>query len=153
MDRRRFLLTSLAGSLAAPVAAGAQQAGKMCGARILLVEDSADIRDVFTLLLAAEGAEVTAAATGCEAVELARQRDFDVVLTDLGLPDVPGDVVIRNVVVTARRRPRIVVVTGYGEPFVGRARQAGADVVLNKPIAWPLLLDRLTPASAVPRVA
>jgi two-component system, chemotaxis family, CheB/CheR fusion protein len=114
------------------------------GARILLVEDSADIRDVFTLLLRAEGAELTAAATGREAVELARQRDFDVLLTDLGLPDVPGDVVIRNVVMTARRRPRIVVVTGYDEPFVGRARQAGADVVLKKPITWTQLLDGLS---------
>src|SRR5919198_2111990 len=85
--------------------------------RVLVVEDAKDIRDVFTLLLGVEGAEVTAAATGREAVELAMQRDFDVLLTDLGLPDIPGDVVIGNVVATARRRPWIVVVTGYGEPF------------------------------------
>jgi len=33
--------------------------------------------------------------------------------------------------------------TGYGEPFVGRARQAGADVALTKPIVWEWVLDRL----------
>jgi len=117
------------------------------GTKVLLVEDARDIREVFTLLLQAEGAEVTATGSGREAVELGAQRAFDVLLTDLGLPDIPGELVIRHVVATARRRPWVVVVTGYEEPFVSRARAAGADVVLTKPIAWSALLDRLTPAT------
>jgi CheY-like chemotaxis protein len=68
------------------------------------------------------------------------------VLTDLGLPDIPGDVVIRRVLETARRRPRVIVVTGYGEPFVSRARQAGADVVLNKPVVRANLASTLAAA-------
>lgn len=125
--------------------------GALRGTRVLLVEDASDIRDVFTLLLEAEGAEVVAAGTGQEAVALSAQGDFDVLLTDLGLPDIPGDMVIRQVLATARRRPWVVVVTGYEQPFVGRARAAGADVVLTKPIAWSTLLDRLvlvTPLAA-----
>src|SRR5919108_1735441 len=118
------------------------------GARVLLVEDAKDIREVFTLLLQAEGALVTATGTGREAVELASDRAFDVLLTDLGLPDIPGDMVIRHVVATAKRRPWVVVVTGYDEPFIGRAREAGADVVLTKPIQWAQLLDRLVPVPA-----
>jgi two-component system CheB/CheR fusion protein len=121
------------------------------GTRILVVEDAPDIRNVLTLLLEAEGAEVTATGGGCEAVEIARGREFDILMTDLGLPDMPGDMVIREVRAAARRHPWVVVVTGYGEPFVGRARQAGADVVLMKPIAWSVLLDQLMPA--VSRVA
>ena len=116
------------------------------GARVLLVEDAKDIRDVFTLLLQAEGARVTAVGSGREAVDLAAHGEFDVLLSDLGLPDIPGDMVIRHVVATARRRPWVVVVTGYDEPFISRARQAGADVVLTKPIAWAELLDRLVPS-------
>ena len=123
------------------------------GARVLLVEDARDILDVFTLLLKAEGAEVVATGSGREAIELAAQQDFDVLLTDLGLPDIPGDVVIRQVVATARRRPRVVVVTGFEEPFVGRARQAGADVVLTKPLAWSALLDRLNSPDVAPLAA
>ena len=123
------------------------------GARVLLVEDARDILDVFTLLLKAEGAEVVATGSGREAIELAAAQDFDVLLTDLGLPDIPGDVVIRQVVATARRRPRVVVVTGFEEPFVGRARQAGADVVLTKPLAWSALLDRLNSPDAAPLAA
>jgi CheY-like chemotaxis protein len=123
------------------------------GARVLLVEDAKDIRDVFALLLEAEGALVVATGSGREAAELAEHQDFDVLLTDLGLPDMPGDMVIRHVVATARRRPWIVVVTGYDEPFIGRAREAGADVILTKPLAWSALLDRLSPASSAPVAA
>jgi two-component system CheB/CheR fusion protein len=122
-----------------------QHDGSLRGSRVLLVEDAKDIRDVFTLLLEAEGAHVTATGSGRDAMELAGQQDFDVLLTDLGLPDIPGDMVIRHVVATARRRPWVVVVTGYDEPFIGRARQAGANVVLTKPIAWAQLLDRMLP--------
>ena len=117
-------------------------AGALEGMRFLLVEDATDIRDIFTVLLNAEGAEVMTAATGREAIRLANSHVFDVVLTDLGLPDVPGDVVIRHTA-AAPQRPWIVVMTGYGEPFVGRARQAGADVILTKPIVWEWVLDRL----------
>jgi len=115
--------------------------------RVLLVEDAADIREVFTFLLRADGVEVVAAASGREAMKLAASRDFDVVLTDLGLPDVPGDVVIRRVLASARQRPRVIVVTGYDEPFVSRARQAGADVVLNKPVVWANIASTLAAAA------
>jgi two-component system CheB/CheR fusion protein len=111
--------------------------------RILLVEDAPDIREVFTVLLRIEGAEVTSTGSGHEAAEIARRRDFDVVLSDLGLPDVPGDVLIRQILATARRRTRVIVVTGYGEPYLTRARQAGAEVVFTKPVEWPRILEAL----------
>jgi CheY-like chemotaxis protein len=113
--------------------------------KILLVEDSEDIRDVFTALLRAEGADVVAVANGNAAIAAALRDDFDVVLTDYGLPDIPGDFLIRQVLATARHRPRVIVVTGYGEPYTGRARQAGADLVLTKPVEWPRLLAHLRP--------
>jgi DNA-binding response OmpR family regulator len=113
------------------------------GLRILLVEDAPDIRDAFGLLLKAEGAEVMAAATGREAAGLAGEWSFDVLVSDLGLPDIPGDVLIRHVLATAECPPRVIVVTGYGEPYVSRAREAGADVVLTKPIEWSELVHEL----------
>ena len=111
--------------------------------RVLLVEDATDIRDVFQMLLEAEGAQVVATGSGREAAALAAREDFDVLLTDLGLPDISGEMVIRQTVRSARRRPRIVVVTGYDEPFTTRARAAGADVVLTKPVMWSSLVDEL----------
>jgi len=117
--------------------------GKGDELRVLLVEDSSDVREVFTLLLRSEGVDVVATGSGCEAVDLAARTDFDIVLTDLGLPDIPGDVVIRRVLAGSRRRPRVIVITGYDEPFVSRARQAGADLVFIKPILWSTLADTL----------
>jgi DNA-binding response OmpR family regulator len=113
------------------------------GSRILLVEDAADIRDAFEVLLRAEGAQVVAVATGRAALDAARHQHFDVVLTDLGLPDVPGDVLIRGILGLAASRPRVVVVTGYGEPHGRRAREAGADAVMTKPIEWADLLNEV----------
>ena len=53
------------------------------------------------------------------------------------------DAVIRQIVAGARRRTRIVVVTGYGEPYLSRARQAGAEVVFTKPVEWARILEWL----------
>jgi len=111
--------------------------------RVLLVEDAADIRDVFRMLLEAEGVEVVATGSGREAAMLLDHEDFDVILTDLGLPDISGEAVIRHARRNARRRPRVVVVTGYDEPFTTRARAAGADVVVTKPVIWSSLVDEL----------
>jgi len=113
------------------------------GRRILLVEDAPDIREVFTVLLRVEGAEVVATGSGREAVDLADRGDFDAVLSDLGLPDMPGDVLIRQIVSSARHRARVIVVTGYGEPYLTRARQAGADAVFTKPVEWARILESL----------
>jgi len=113
------------------------------GLRILVIEDAQDIREVFTLLLRAEGADVESAANGREATDLVAQRRFDVVLSDLGLPDIPGDVLIRELRARSGHATRVLVVTGYGEPFLSRARQAGADVVFTKPVEWSRILEYL----------
>jgi CheY-like chemotaxis protein len=118
----------------------------LTGTSILLVEDVTDIRDVFAALLASEGAEVVAVGTALDALSRLRQRNFDVVLTDLGLPDVSGLVLIDTIVASVARRPRIVVVTGYGEPHTSEARRAGADAILTKPVAWSRLVSQLVPA-------
>jgi DNA-binding response OmpR family regulator len=59
------------------------------------------------------------------------------------LPDIPGDVLIRQVRAAAGAGARIVVITGYGEPYQTRARQAGADVVFTKPVEWSRIVDYL----------
>jgi CheY-like chemotaxis protein len=118
----------------------------LSGRRVLLVEDVDDIRDLLALLLRADGAEVRAAASAREAVEAAAGWDFDVLLTDLGLPDAPGDQLIRQVSGIKTSRPRVVVITGFGEPYRSRARDAGADVVFTKPLDWSDLREELAVA-------
>lgn len=118
-------------------------AADLSGMRILVVEDAADIREVFTVLLQAEGASVVATGSGREALDATVRHQFDVILSDLGLPDVPGEVLIRQLLASKRNRPRVIVITGYGEPYLTRARQAGAEVVFTKPVEWTRILDYL----------
>jgi two-component system, chemotaxis family, CheB/CheR fusion protein len=116
---------------------------KLIGVRVLLIEDVSDIRDVFVILLRSEGADVTATSSGREGADLARNHHFDVVLSDLGLPDIAGDVLIRQLRAASGTATRVIVITGYGEPYLSRARQAGADAVFTKPVEWTRILDYL----------
>ena len=114
---------------------------KLVGLRVLLIEDVSDIRDVFVILLRSEGADVGATGSGLEGAELARSQRFDVVLSDLGLPDIAGDALVRRIRAVSARGTRLLVITGYGEPYLTRARQAGADAVFTKPVEWMSILD------------
>jgi CheY-like chemotaxis protein len=130
---------------AGEVTAGIQDAARMdlAGVRVLLVEDSARVRGILGTFLRREGANVVATASGREALAIARRHEFDFVLTDLGLPDVPGETLIQQIAETATRRPQVVVITGADEPQLTRARQAGAEAVFSKPLDWDRLLAYL----------
>jgi CheY-like chemotaxis protein len=65
-----------------------------------------------------------------------RSRHFDVVVSDLGLPDISGDVLIRTIIAAARRPIKVVVVTGESQPLLTRALDAGAEVIFAKPCQW-----------------
>ena len=113
--------------------------------RILLVEDAPDVREALEALLRAEGAEVMTTACGREALQCAERASFAVMLTDLGLPDIPGHILIREILAMTPHHPRVIAMTGFGEPYVGQARAAGADEVLTKPLEWRELLRALQP--------
>jgi two-component system, chemotaxis family, CheB/CheR fusion protein len=110
------------------------------GAHVLVIEDSADVLEMLTTLLRLEGAEPVGAVNGCDALAFFRGRHFDVVMSDLALPDIPGDVLIRAIVAAARRPVEVVVITGESGPSVARARAAGAGAVFAKPCAWTNIL-------------
>ena len=112
------------------------------GLRVLVVEDIDDIRELLVFLLVSEGAEVRAAGSARNALEAAATWTFDVLLTDLGLPDLGGEHLIKEIV-GMKSGVKVVVVTGFGEPYAARARRAGADVVFTKPLDWPLLRAQL----------
>jgi DNA-binding response OmpR family regulator len=105
--------------------------------RILLVEDNDDIRAVFQEGLESHQFEVTAAATVTEALRLISVEQFDVLLSDLHLPDA-GD---GFTVVSAMRhtQPRAVTIVISGYPALQEAVTAillEADEVLVKPIGF-----------------
>jgi CheY-like chemotaxis protein len=106
------------------------------GLRVLVVEDQADLCELFVLLLRTEGAEATKAQTGREAVDFGQTQRFDVVLCDLNLPDIPGEILIRHLLATVPRPPVIVGISSGGELQLRRAMAAGAKAVFRKPVEW-----------------
>ncbi len=103
---------------------------------VLLVEDSEAIRDAFTILLEDAGYTVLGAGTGEEALRLAAEHVPDLVLLDMGLPDMTGLQVVRQVKSTpATTGIPVVAVTGRDEPADRRAcLAAGCTAYIVKPV-------------------
>ena len=112
---------------------------------VLVVEDSDAIRAAFTILLEESGYAVAAAATGAEALRLAERRAPDLVLLDLGLPDMRGlDVARRLKASPATARVPLVALTGRDdETDRGALMAAGCAAYLVKPIDTQQLIRSL----------
>lgn len=104
--------------------------------RVLIVEDDADARESLRLVLELDGHEVLVADSGVRAVETAARARPDVVLVELGLPDVDGYEVARRIRRALGDEVVLLAVTGHGRAEdVARAREVGFDAHLLKPLA------------------
>ena len=116
----------------------------MPGHSILIVEDNADAREALRMLLELDGHAVEAAAEGKEALDLARAKDPDIALVDIGLPGIDGYEVARQMRSRDPKRPLLIALTGYGQPEDRRrATEAGFDSLLVKPVDPAALTDLL----------
>jgi signal transduction histidine kinase/ActR/RegA family two-component response regulator len=135
-------------TLRLPLARGAAQelvakkAEPTHGARkqVLVVEDSADIRETMRVLLTHWGHDVLLASTGEEGLETFARAHPDIAIIDIGLPGMSG-YELANCIRSLGPKPggapiRLVALTGYGQPSdAARARQHGFDAHLLKPLA------------------
>jgi signal transduction histidine kinase len=139
----RFRLT-FAAAAGARAPAGAMKPAAVRRLSVLVVDDEPDFLSGMGHLLRTEGHEVSSASDADEAIAKVAQRDFDVVLMDLGLPRRNGLEAIR-----ALRgegvRSKMVLMTGW-DSEVARAdsRAELCDTVLQKPFKIPELRQVLT---------
>lgn len=112
--------------------------------RIVVIEDNEDVADTLLEWLETMGHRVVLARTGRSGVELTLESRPDIVLCDIGLPDLDGLDVCRAIRATATdSRPVMVALTGWGrEEDLRRTKEAGFDHHLVKPVA-PEKLDAL----------
>jgi DNA-binding response OmpR family regulator len=104
------------------------------GTTVLLIEDELDLRELVRGYLQREGIGVLSTGSGAEGIALAAGGTADLVVLDLGLPDVPGEEVVREV----RRGSDvpIVVLSGRaGEADRIRCFELGADDYVTKPFS------------------
>jgi len=105
--------------------------------RILLVEDHKDTSRIMARMLNLTGHEVTTAEDIASAVDVATAKPFDLVISDLGLPDGSGLDLMQ------RLRPMTgIALTGYGmEADIAKCREAGFAAHLTKPIEFAKLSE------------
>lgn len=103
------------------------------GHRVLVVDDEAGLRTTLAANLELDGFDVVEAESGAEALERARQQDFDVVLTDIRMPGMSGVELFRQL---RRLRPGlpVLLMTAFTiEHLIREALREGAYMVIAKP--------------------
>lgn len=115
------------------------------GMRVLVVDDSEDTTEMVQHLLEIGGATVTAVTSGHDGLHMARERQFDVVLSDISMPGMDGFEFVSNL----RKLPDyqavpVVALTGFGRPEdMQRAQRLGFYAHLTKPFDIQALAELL----------
>ena len=113
--------------------------------RVLVIEDDKSIRNFFRTVLEANNYDVLIATTGAEGYSMVTSQCPDVVILDLGLPDMDGMTILKNVRQWSSM-PVLVVSTRTHEKDKVAALDAGADDYITKPFGTSELLARVRTA-------
>lgn len=119
--------------------------GRLNGIRVLLVDDSVEVLEVMQELLEMESASVSAFSQPRAALEAAAGEEYDIILSDIGMPVMDGHALIKalRAHVHLRHTPAIAL-TGYGASADQyKSRQSGFDRHLNKPVGYDELVEAI----------
>jgi two-component system, OmpR family, response regulator MprA len=111
--------------------------------QLLLVEDDPSLRDALTRAFGIDGHEVTATGSGIEALKILETPAPEVVVLDLGLPDIDGLEVCRRLRARGDKRPVLMLTARDAVSDRVEGLDAGADDYLVKPFALDELLARV----------
>lgn len=113
-----------------------KNAATLSGLRLLVVDDSAETADMMRVLLRMNGATVEAVTSGAKALELVAAQNFDLILSDISMPEMDGYELLRHL----RALPNTtdipaIALTGFGQSEdIKQAYDAGFVAHLTKPI-------------------
>ncbi|MEU0556173.1 response regulator [Dactylosporangium sp. NPDC006015] len=116
----------------------------MGAATVLVAEDDPDIRELFTMALESAGASVVAVTSGGEALEALRKDRFDLLVTDMWMPNISGlDLCKALRADPATAKLPILMLSAYGR-MRGReeAMMVGATEYMTKPIRPSVLVSK-----------
>ena len=121
--------------------AAAADSNPLNNLRILIVDDEADSLDLLTLVLEQQGAVVTSVSSANEALEALNKSTPDLLISDIGMPEVDGYTLIRQIRQLPQGKLPAIALTAYaGEVDRQRSIDSGFDKHLSKPIDIPNLL-------------
>ena len=110
--------------------------------RILIVDDSADVRNSVSTFLKSKGYEISVAVDGLEAIEKAKKLEPDLVVMDARMPSLNGIEAASIIKRELPRNARIILLTQYGH-LLGKSvvSASGIDIMLNKSDGLGTLLE------------
>ena len=110
---------------------------------VLVVDDVSDVTEMIALFLKHAGYEVATANSAGSALELAGDQNFDLIISDIGMPEMNGYELAQSLrALTNYQSTPLIAVTGYTEyDDRGRSLRAGFDAHLTKPINPSQLLE------------
>lgn len=112
---------------------------------VMVIDDEPQIQRLLTIMLESQGYRVTAAATGKEGLAAGAQRRHDLIILDLGLPDLSGISVLKQIREWTQT-PVIILTVQDAEAEKIEALDSGADDYVTKPFNSGELLARLRAA-------
>jgi DNA-binding response OmpR family regulator len=115
----------------------------MPAVRLMIVEDDTSLATGLMRALANEGYEVTAAASGEEALERMRSEPFDLLVLDIGLPGIDGFELLRRLRAGGYALPVLILTARDAVDDRVRGLDLGADDYMPKPFALPELAARV----------
>ena len=108
--------------------------GKEISGRILIIDDDPHFLRVLQRILSGEQFSVAATSNPCDAIELVRSNNFELIICDLRMPDCDG-LNLLHAIRSAGNEVPVIILTAYGEVDTYlEAMNAGATEYLNKPI-------------------
>jgi two-component system CheB/CheR fusion protein len=135
---------------AAPADETSPESGRWQGVKVLIADDAAEAIGALAQLLEMEGAQVTVAHDGAEALARFRENPTDIVFADIGMPNMDGYEFARHLrEISGDGRVPLVAMTGFTRSNdVDRALKAGFDAHIGKPLSIGQLtatMQRLLP--------
>lgn len=115
----------------------------MNGVKLLVVDDEPAIRKLLNAGLSTQGYDVTSAATAAEAIARVSEARPDLIILDLGLPDMPGRDLLTRWRAEGLDMPVVILSSRTDEPGIVEALEGGADDYVTKPFGMNELIARL----------
>jgi two-component system CheB/CheR fusion protein len=121
----------------------AGESGRLIGQKILLVDDSRDVMEVLRMLLEMEDAHVEAFSDPLLALKAAKEGNYDVIISDIGMPVMDGHALIQAIRQIAHHKyTPAIALTGYATSSdQKKTRQSGFNYHVSKPVAHDDFID------------
>jgi DNA-binding NtrC family response regulator len=117
---------------------------KLKAKKILLVDDDEWIRDSLTMYFGAEGCHILAVETAEEGLELLKQEDWDIILTDYKLPGIDGLTFSKKIQEIRPDAIKILITAYKSKELVSEAVSTGIQDLIDKPFTVKTIEDSLS---------